>query len=83
MSSKSSKRRGRPIVVDSVKYYWKVRIENDQSVVDVLMPTGRRLRAPFQWSDSAKEITPKDVATFIRGASSPPPCPAHQGISTS
>lgn len=68
MSSKSSKRRGRPIVVDGVKYHWKIRIEDDQSVVHVLRPTGKRLRAPFQWSNSGKEITPNDVATFIRGA---------------
>jgi hypothetical protein len=66
MSSKSSKRRGRPIVVDGVKYYWKISIEDDQSVLHVLMPTGRRFRALLQWSNSGREVTPKDVATFIR-----------------
>jgi len=69
MSSKSSKRRGRQIVVDGVKYYWKIRSSHDDlSVVDVLMPTGKRLKKAIQWSNSRKPITPKDVAAFIRGA---------------
>ena len=71
MSSKSSKRRGRQIVVDGVKYHWKIRIEDDQAVLNVRMPTGRRLQTSLQWADSRKEITPKDVAAFIRGAIDP------------
>ncbi len=66
MSSKSSKRRGRPIVVDGTRHYWKVRIEHDLAMVHVLMPTGRRLRAAFQWRNDRRAITPKDVAAFIR-----------------
>jgi hypothetical protein len=71
MSSKSSKRHGRPIVVDGKRYYWKVRIENELAMVCVLMPTGRRLRAPFQWQYTKREITPKDVAAFIRSGERP------------
>jgi len=68
VSSKSSKRRGRPIVVDGTKYHWKVRTEYDQVFVDVLLPTGRRIRNLVGWAWGHPAITPSAVATFIRCA---------------
>ena len=77
MSRKSTKRRGRPIVVDGVRYYWKVRMRFGVPTVHVLLPTGRRIRTIY--CDVAKmpeydiapphgglEITPSAVAAFIR-----------------
>lgn len=79
MSRKASKRRGRPIVVDGTKYYWKVRMSFGLPKVSVLLPTGRRVEALYH--DVAKmpkydiapphgglEITPNTVAAFIRRA---------------
>lgn len=79
MSRKSSKRRGRPIVVDGTRYYWKVHLSFGQPTVYVLLPTGRRVEALYcevtkmpkydiAPSHGGLEITPKDVAAFIRRA---------------
>ena len=78
MSKKSSKRRGRPIVVDGTRYYWKIRMQHDLPVVDVLLPTGRRICALYHEvtrmpkydiapPHGGLEITPRAVAAFIRG----------------
>ena len=71
MSSKASKRRGRPIVVDGTRYYWKICVEHDLPVVYVLLPTGRRVRALYgevtgKYGLTREAITPGAVATFIR-----------------
>jgi len=77
VSRKSSKRRGRPIVVDGTKYYWKVHLSCGQPTVHVLLPTGKRIRAGY-WKvtempeydiappHGGLEITPAAVAAFIR-----------------
>jgi hypothetical protein len=78
MSSKTAKRRGRPIIVDGVRYYWKVKVSFGALTVYVLLPTGRRVEALYCDVTEKKpdyynapphgglEITPSDVATFIR-----------------
>ena len=68
MSSKASKRRGRPIVVDGTTYYWKVRVEHGQAKVHVLLPTGRRICVPeYEFMPPRSlAITPRAVATLIQ-----------------
>jgi hypothetical protein len=73
MSSKAAKRRGRPIIVDGVRYYWKARVTLGSLKVCVLLPTGRRVEALYcdvtNYSSpphGGLEITPSDVAAFIR-----------------
>jgi hypothetical protein len=77
VSSKTAKRRGRPIVVDGTRYYWGVSAYKLDGTlvreVHVLLPTGRRLCVPYYEivNDTAPphgglEITPSAVAAFIR-----------------
>ena len=69
MSSKAAKRRGRPIIVDGTRYYWKVRMEFGQEIVDVLLPTRVRIQVlahEVTGSPYDNKITPGKVADFIR-----------------
>ena len=77
MSRKASKRRGRPIVVDGTRYYWKVRMSFGLPKVSVLLPTGRRIEVLYHEVATMPkydispphgdlEITPSTVAAFIR-----------------